>query len=150
MTTWNDQIQASLEDVSMWRWIFRSLSRHLTHSYQLNSSTITIPFKRETSWNSFEVIWRTRTCIFKWSPRSCCGSNFVSFLMPGSTSGQMNYILWSDWLLERRKIWSESCPLGISCGAMYTIGHFQKYHNTLCLSLKSLHKHCLCLLLGPL
>ena len=30
------------------------------------------------------------------------------------------------------------------------IGHFGKYHNTLCLSPQSLHKHCFCFLLGPL
>ena len=29
-------------------------------------------------------------------------------------------------------------------------GHFQKYHNTLCLSSKILHKHCFYFLLGPL
>ena len=32
----------------------------------------------------------------------------------------------------------------------FNIGHFGKYHNTLCLSPQSLHKHCFCFLLGPL
>ena len=31
-----------------------------------------------------------------------------------------------------------------------SIGHFGKYHNTLCLSPQILHKHCFCFLLGPL
>ena len=30
------------------------------------------------------------------------------------------------------------------------IGHFGKYHNTLCLYPQILHKHCFCFLLGPL
>ena len=32
----------------------------------------------------------------------------------------------------------------------WSIGHFGKYHNTLCLSPQILHKHCFCFLLGPL
>ena len=31
----------------------------------------------------------------------------------------------------------------------YEIGHFQKYHNTLCLPSKILHKHCFHFPLGP-
>ena len=31
-----------------------------------------------------------------------------------------------------------------------SIGHFGKYHNTLCLFPQILHKHCFCFLLGPL
>ena len=36
------------------------------------------------------------------------------------------------------------------CSGDNSIGHFGKYHNTLCLSPQSLHKHCFCFLLGPL
>ena len=32
----------------------------------------------------------------------------------------------------------------------FAVGHFWKYHNTLCLSPQILHKHCFCFLLGPL
>ena len=44
-----------------------------------------------------------------------------------------------QWLF--RKTWVQ-IPLA-------AIGHFGKYHNTLCLSPQILHKHCLCILLGP-
>ena len=36
------------------------------------------------------------------------------------------------------------------CEVTLSIGHFGKYHNTLCLSLQIWHKHCFCFLLGPL
>ena len=80
MTTWNDQIQGSVEDVSTWRWIFSSLSTLPAHLYQFKSSTVTTHFSRETTWNSFVVIWITRTCILKWSPRSRRRPRFVSSL----------------------------------------------------------------------
>ena len=35
-------------------------------------------------------------------------------------------------------------------GLVSFIGHFGRYHNTLCLSPQILHKHCFCFLLGPL
>jgi len=35
-------------------------------------------------------------------------------------------------------------------GSNRVIGHFGKYHNTLCLSRQILHKYCFCFRLGPL
>ena len=52
---------------------------------------------------------------------------------------------------QKRKVPVSTCnPIVYTA---WVIGHFQKYHNTLCLSFKILHKHCFLFfffLLGPL
>ena len=51
---------------------------------------------KPATWNSFVVIWITRTCIFKWSPRSRRRPRFVSSLMQAYFRGRMLSVLSSQ------------------------------------------------------
>ena len=46
--------------------------------------------------------------------------------------------------------WSLYFGIFLTCSTCLRMGHFKKYHNTLCLSSEILHKHCFYFPLGPL
>ena len=73
----------------------------------------------------------------------CCHSRSVSLGIVVQTS-----FLFSCCLNSSLGIWSKMIRQANHLQAYVYIGHFWKYHNTLCLSPQILHKHCFQFLLG--
>ena len=55
-----------------------------------------------------------------------------------------------DNILKKEVSPSQLCSSTRHLCHLFTIGHFRKYHNTLCLFPQILHKHCFCFLFGSL
>ena len=65
-TTWNDQIQGFLKNVSTWRLIFHFPSLLERRSHKFSSRILRPHCTNWTNWNNLEVVEVSRSYIFKW------------------------------------------------------------------------------------
>ena len=77
-TTWNDQIQGFVENVSTRRRILHSPSLLEPHSYQFSSQILRPHCTSWTNWNNRKVVEVTRSYFFKWRFRCRCRRRCLS------------------------------------------------------------------------